>query len=132
MKEQNTAQAEEERKNQSVRNSPADTEVRGEGGRGGAPGSGAELPLQLLEGGHGDADCSPAAHGEDHAGADIHTAACGGHHTRAGGCALKEAAAHGEPALEQVCPERLEQGKSVRGKEQQLLLPDHNPCFLSP
>ncbi|KAK4810457.1 hypothetical protein QYF61_004237 [Mycteria americana] len=39
---------------------------------------------------------------EVHVRADIHTAACGGPHTRAGGCAMKEAAAHGEFMLEQT------------------------------
>ena len=44
-----------------------------------------------------------------HAGADIHTAARGGPHAAAGGCVLKEAAAHGKRTLEQR--------KRVRRKE---------------
>ncbi|GAB0206332.1 hypothetical protein GRJ2_003178200 [Grus japonensis] len=39
---------------------------------------------------------------EVHGGADIHPAACGGPHAGADGCALKEAAAGGEPTLEQA------------------------------
>ena len=39
---------------------------------------------------------------EDHAGADIHTAARGGPHAGAGGYALKEAAACGEPMQKQA------------------------------
>lgn len=52
--------------------------------------------------------------------ADIHSAACGGPHVAASGCALKEAAAHGKltelqapgrkwrrPMLEQSIPEEL-------------------------
>ena len=83
----------------------------------------------------------PAACGEDHARADIHTAASGGPHAAAGGYALKEAAAHGEHMQKQVFWQELqsvgdphwsslflkdcslcstlEQGKSVRRKEQQ-------------
>lgn len=34
---------------------------------------------------------------EKHTRQDIHTAACGGPQAGAGGCALREAAAHGEP-----------------------------------
>lgn len=47
----------------------------------------------------------PAAYGEDYGGADTHIAAHGGHHTGARGYALKEAAAHGGPMLDQVYPE---------------------------
>lgn len=39
---------------------------------------------------------------EYNGGADIHTLACGGSHTAVGGYALKEAAAHGDPRLEQA------------------------------
>ena len=39
---------------------------------------------------------------QDHAGADIHTAVCGGHRTRAGEHALKEVAGHGVTMLEQA------------------------------
>ncbi|KAK4806141.1 hypothetical protein QYF61_001064 [Mycteria americana] len=39
---------------------------------------------------------------EVHSRADIHPAACGGPHAKASGCALKEAAACGEPMLEQA------------------------------
>ena len=74
----------------------ADTKVSEEEGKGGAPGAGAEIPLQpvvktmvmqvvLLQ---------PM---EDHTGADIHTTACGGPHARADGFAVKETADHGEP-----------------------------------
>jgi len=42
---------------------------------------------------------------EDYAGADIHPAAHGGPHATARGCALKEAAAHGEP-MEEEAPGR--------------------------
>lgn len=42
---------------------------------------------------------------EKHTRQDIHTAACGGPQAGAGGCALREAAAHGEPTLEQGYPE---------------------------
>ena len=55
---------------------------------------------------------SPAAHGEVrggplqprevHVGTNIHTAACGGPHTRADGCALKKAVANGGPTQEQA------------------------------
>jgi len=93
-----------------VRNSSADTKVREEGRRkgGGVPGAGARD--------------SPAARGEDHAGADTR---CGGPHGRAGGYFLKETAAsaeepmeeqvlltatvaHGGPTLDQVYPDRLQ------------------------
>jgi len=81
-------------KSESERNSPADTKVSEEGGGEGAPGTGAEIPLQpvvrtmvrqlvpLKEG-----NPPPI---EDQGGADIHPAACRGPHARAGGCALKE------------------------------------------
>jgi len=49
-----------------------------------------------------------AAHGESNTGADIDTAACGGPHASAGGCSLKEAAAHGEPMQEQTVAPTLE------------------------
>ncbi|KAK4828361.1 hypothetical protein QYF61_026022 [Mycteria americana] len=45
---------------------------------------------------------------EDHSGAGIHTAAHGGPQAGAGGQALKEAAAHGEPMLEQRFSEELQ------------------------
>jgi len=69
------------------RNSSADTKVSEEGWGGSAPGTGAEILLQPMDG---------------HSRADIHTAACGGPHGGASGCTLKEAAAHGEPMPEQA------------------------------
>jgi len=39
---------------------------------------------------------------EDCVGAHTHAAACGGPHTRAGGCVLKEAAICGDPTSEQA------------------------------
>ena len=74
------------------RDNPADSKVNEEGGGGGAPGTGADIPLQpmektmVMQG-------VPLEPMEDHGGADLHTAACGGPHARAGGCTLKEAAA---------------------------------------
>jgi len=44
----------------------------------------------------------PLQHTKDHARQDINTVVCGGLHTAAGGCALKETAARGEPTQEQV------------------------------
>ena len=44
----------------------------------------------------------PLQHMKNHTGADIHTAAHGGPYAGAGGYALKEAAAHGDPTLEQA------------------------------
>ena len=62
----------------------ADTHVSEEGGRGGAPGTGAEILLQPMEK-IMVMQVVPLQPMEDHAGADIHTAAWGGY-------ALKEAA----------------------------------------
>ncbi|KAK4810940.1 hypothetical protein QYF61_013348 [Mycteria americana] len=71
------------------RNNSADTKVSEEGGGGGAPGTGAEIPLQhvvktMVK------QVVPLQPMEVHSGADIHTAACGGPHARAGGYAPKE------------------------------------------
>ena len=90
-----------------MRNNPTNARVREEGG---APGR-----------------YSLAARGRDHSGANMHTAARGGLHVRADGYSLKEAA-----ACAGLCRSRfilkdcslwegrtLEQGKSVRRKEQQ-------------
>ena len=54
---------------------------------------------------HSKVSCLHVAHGEEHIGADNHTAACEGSRTTADGYALKEDAAHGDPAPEQV-PDR--------------------------
>jgi len=59
------------------RNNSADTRVCEEERGGAAPGVRAEIPLQLVEKTICDTDCLPVA--------------CGGPHTRAGGCALKKA-----------------------------------------
>lgn len=71
--EENLSQHSEEK---SVRKKPANTKVR-EGCEGGALG-------------HQWSWYFPAACGEDHAGADIHTAICGVSHAKTGGYALKE------------------------------------------
>ncbi|GAB0193692.1 zinc finger and BTB domain-containing protein 5 [Grus japonensis] len=55
---------------------------------------------------------------KDHIGADLHTAAHGGPYTTAGRCALKEAAAHGEPTQEQVFWQKV--------------WPSADPCWSSP
>ena len=65
------------------RNNPADTKVSEEGGGGGAPGAGAEIPLQpvvktMVR------QAVPLQPMEEHSGADIHTAAEGGPHAGAG------------------------------------------------
>ena len=83
------------------RNNSAGTRVSEEGGGGGAPGARAEIPLQpvvqtmVMQ----VVSLRPM---EDHGGVAIHTAAHGGPHDGAGGHVLKEAAAHGEPVLEQA------------------------------
>ncbi|KAK4810932.1 hypothetical protein QYF61_013340 [Mycteria americana] len=69
------------------RNNSADTKVSEEGRRGGAPGTGAEIPLQsvvktMVK------QVVPLQATKDHGGTDIHPAALGGPHARAGGCAL--------------------------------------------
>ena len=80
------------------RNSPADTNVSEKGEGGGAPGTGEVQPVvktvvtQVVS----------LQSMEVHSGANIHPAACEGLHTGAGGCALKEATAHGKPTQEQV------------------------------
>ncbi|GAB0175634.1 hypothetical protein GRJ2_000028600 [Grus japonensis] len=71
------------------RNNSADTKVSEEGGAGGAPGAGAEIPLQPLEKTMV-RQAVPLQPMEDDGGAEIPPAAHGGPHTRAGGC-LKEA-----------------------------------------
>jgi len=83
------------------RNSPADTEVSEEERGGGAPDAGAEIPLQPVEKIMAKQFVS-LQHKEDHVRADTHPAAHGGPHDRAGGHALTEAAAHGEPMQEQA------------------------------
>ena len=50
---------------------------------------------------HGEAGC-PLQPMEDNSGANIHTSVCGGPHAAVGRYALKEAAAQGEPMLEQA------------------------------
>ncbi|GAB0204295.1 EH domain-containing protein 4 [Grus japonensis] len=73
------------------RNNSADTKVSEEGGGGGAPGAGVEIPLQPMEvEEHGEAVCSLAAHGGPWWSRDS-PAARGEPHAGAGGCALKEA-----------------------------------------
>ncbi|GAB0209984.1 acid sphingomyelinase-like phosphodiesterase 3b [Grus japonensis] len=86
------------------RNNSADTKVSEEGGGGGAPGTRAKIPLQpmvktMVK------QAVPLQPMEVNSGADIHPAACGGPHTGAGGCALKEAVTlwREDLTLEQVC-----------------------------
>ncbi|GAB0183796.1 acid sphingomyelinase-like phosphodiesterase 3b [Grus japonensis] len=68
------------------RNNSADTKVSEEGGGGGAPGSGAEIPLQPLEKTMV-RQAVPLQPVDVDGGADIHSpAAHGGPHTGAGGC----------------------------------------------
>lgn len=57
-----------------MQNSPADTKVREEAGRNGAPCTGAEIPLQSIEKTMGK-QIATLQHTDDHVGADIHTAA---------------------------------------------------------
>ena len=57
-----------------MKNSPVDTKVREEAGRNGAPCTGAEIPLQSIEKTMGKR-VATLQHMEDHAGANIHTAA---------------------------------------------------------
>ena len=83
------------------RNSPADTKVSEEGGGGGAPGDGAESPLQPMEKTMVE-QVVPLQSMEDHGGTDIHTADQQGPHAGTGGHALKKAAANGEPMQEQT------------------------------
>ncbi|GAB0189733.1 acid sphingomyelinase-like phosphodiesterase 3b [Grus japonensis] len=66
-----------------MRNSPADTQAREEGGGGGSSGSTAETPLQPVEK-TVEKQIVPLQPIKDHTGADIHTAA------------------HGDPTLEQI------------------------------
>jgi len=75
-------------------NNSADTKVSKEGGGRGVPGTGAEISLQpvvktMVT------QVVPLQSMEAHGGADVHTAACGGHPTGAGGRALNESAACG-------------------------------------
>lgn len=91
-----------------VRNSSMNAKVRKERGEGGTSGT-------------------RAVCAEDHCRADIHAATHGGSHITAAGLFPEGTAAHEEPMLEQVllrgaaaCGETtLEQGRSVRKKEQQ-------------
>ena len=69
------------------RNNHAHTEVGEEGGGGGAPGTGAEIPLQPVEKTMV-RQAFPLQPMAVNGGADIHTAAHGGLHNRAGGHAL--------------------------------------------
>ena len=95
-----------------MKNSPADTKVRQERGGRGAPGTGAEIPLKPVE---------------DHAGADSHTAAHGGHHAGGGGYFLTELQPVESPHWSKIILKdfslwrgpTLEQGKSVRRKQRQ-------------
>jgi len=72
-----------------VRNSPADTKVNEKGERGGAAGTRAENPLQLMEETMVEQVFSCSLW-KDHAGADIHTTVCGRKCAGAGGYGLKE------------------------------------------
>lgn len=65
-----------------MRNSP----VSPEGSGAGSPATPVETTVKQV------LPCNP---GKDHSGADIHAAPCGGSHTRASGCAFKEAEVHG-------------------------------------
>ncbi|GAB0193217.1 epimerase family protein SDR39U1 [Grus japonensis] len=67
------------------RNNSADTKVSTEGGAGGAPGAGAEIPLQPVEKTMV-RQAVPLQPMEDDGGAEIPPAARGGPHARAGGC----------------------------------------------
>jgi len=66
-----------------------------------APGAGTKIPVQPMEKRLVE-QVVPLQPTEDHAGADIHTAAHGGPHSTAKGNALMEAAAHGKPTQEQA------------------------------
>ncbi|KAK4818202.1 hypothetical protein QYF61_008586 [Mycteria americana] len=72
------------------RNNSADTKVSEEGGGGGAPGTGAEIPLQPVEKTMVK-QVAPLQSMEVHDGADIHSEVHGGPPARADGCVLKEA-----------------------------------------
>lgn len=97
-----------------VNNSSADTHISKEGGGRHAPGTraGRGLPVACGED-HGE-EIVPLQHTEITSGVEIHLVAHRGSPTGAGGCALKEAAAGGEPRLEQVFP-TLKQRKSEKG-----------------
>lgn len=96
-----------------MRNSPADTKTRGRRGKGGAPGVGTDIPLQPLRRTMVKQVVLLQLM-EDHGGAGIHTVDHGGPQAAASGCFLKEDA---------TCKEAiLEQGKSVKRKEQQRVL----------
>jgi len=69
-----------------VRSSPADTKVSEKGGGGGGPHAGAEIPLQHIMKTMA-MQVVPLQSLEDHTGTDSYTAACGGPHAGAGGCA---------------------------------------------
>lgn len=100
-------QLEEKSEKKCMRNSPAERKVSGERRRGGAPGTGSEIPLQLMEKRMVE-QAVPLLYMEDHIGADLHTAACGGDYAEAGGCALKETSACGESSKEQVFWQELQ------------------------
>ena len=67
------------------RNNSADTKASAEGGGEGAPGAGAEFPLQPMEKIMGEAGCPPAAHGGACWSRSL-PAALGGPLAGAGGC----------------------------------------------
>jgi len=75
--------------------------VREEGGGGGAPGTRAEIPLQPIVKTMV-TQVVPLQPMDDHGGADVHTASCGGPHAGACGYALKAITACREPTLGQA------------------------------
>ena len=80
----------------SERNSSSDIKISEEGGGGGSPDTGAEVPLQpvvrtMVK------QVVPLQSTNVHSGVDTHPAACGGPHAGAGGCAPKGDAVHGGP-----------------------------------
>lgn len=89
-----------------MRNSPADIRVSEEGEGRGASGTRAGIPMQHLERDPAKQDQHSTAQGKGQSGTDIHTQPVEEPHARAGGYPLRNAA-HREPMLEQVYPERL-------------------------
>lgn len=76
---------------------PVKKDGRGAAWAGGAPGTGADSPAACGE----EHDVAPTLPMDDHVREDIHSAAHGRPHVTRRGCALKEAAGHGEPTQEQ-------------------------------
>ncbi|KAK4830770.1 hypothetical protein QYF61_013259 [Mycteria americana] len=115
------------------RNSPTNTKVSEEGGGAGTPGAGAEIPLQPVEK-TVVMQVVPLQLMEDHSGGDIHIAAHGGLHGRAGVCALKKAvtpSAHtGAGSWQDLWPiKRSPHRSSLSGRT---CGPVGDPCWSSP